>query len=340
MPTYNPQEAARLQAIVEADPDIQAAIRDYQALFFVANPNANRREREAAEQRLMAALNRNPVLKAAGVADRSVREGYELNPRAQRGRGLITKEGSDVGHVVRDIILPAAGVGAIAAAPAIIGSQAAAGGGSAGSAGAAGTALGVPGAPIAGGSVATGTIGGTGTIGALQGAGYAGSGGGGLGSWLTSDRLRAAGQGLGAIAQGKAINRGEEFAGQTDLARLLLERDAQFQNQSIAREQEGSRSGMDAWRRLLMAQRTLSPGPRPQLSPYSIAPRQATGAERQGATAMSSEVLQRLLGGNPIPVPQRTDLGVDPRLLRPGRMERILGYAAPAATIAGTVLRY
>ena len=326
MPKFNEQEAARLQAIVESDPDIQAAIRDYQAQFFVANPNANRREREAAEQRLMAALNRNPVLKAAGVADRSVREGYELNPRVQRGRGLITKEGSDVGHVVRDMILPAAGAGAILAAPAILGSQAASGASSGGGA-----------APTAGTSTMAGNLAGPTTLQTIMGGG---GGAGGLGRWLNPDTLRMAGQGLGAIAQGKATNRGEEFAGQTDLARLLLERDAQFQNQSIAREQEGSRSGMDAWRRLLMAQRTLSPGPRPQLSPYSIAPRQATAAERQGATAMSSEVLQRLLGGNPIPVPQRTDLGVNPSLLRPGRMERILGYAAPAATIAGTVLRY
>lgn len=326
MPKYNAQEAARLQAIVEADPEIQAAIQAYQAEFFVPNPNANRAAREAAEQRLMAALNRNPVLKAAGVADRSVREGYELNPRVQRGRGLITKEGSDVGHVVRDIILPAAGAGAIVAAPAILGSQAAAGGGAP--------------ASSVGTSALTGanTIGTSGVAGAI-GAPTAGSAGG-LGSILTADRLRMAGQGLGAIANAKAQNRSEQFAGQSDLARLLLERDAQFQNQSIAREQEGSRSGLDAWRRLLMAQHTLSPGPRPQLSPYSIAPRQATGAEREGATAMSAEVMKRLLGGNPIPVPQRTDLGVDPRLLKPGRMEQILGYAAPIATGAGTILRY
>lgn len=140
----------------------------------------------------------------------------------------------------------------------------------------------------------------------------------------------AAGAGLGAIAQGKAQNRGAEFEGQLGLEQLLMQRDRDFFNQQIAREQEGRAGSSDAFRKLLASQRVKSPGPRPQLSKYSIAPRQATEAELTGADALTQEVLKRLQGGNPITPPTMRPMSVDPKLLKPGLFERIAGYASPA----------
>ena len=157
--------------------------------------------------------------------------------------------------------------------------------------------------------------------------------------------LGAGSAALGGASQAKATNRGSQFDGQLALAKLLMERDASsaglnadadrdYFNQSVAREQEGRASGSDAWRKLLAAQHTLSPGATPHLSPYSVAPRQATGAERQGADAMVAEVMARLQGGNPIAAPRRRDVDlpndprriIDPNLLRAGAGESTMGW--------------
>jgi hypothetical protein len=67
-----------------------------------------------------------------------------------------------------------------------------------------------------------------------------------------------------------------------------------------------------AWESLLSAQRTLNPGARPQLAgKYAVAPRTATGIERQGADALTPEVMARLQGGNPIAVPTRRAVNLD-----------------------------
>ena len=147
--------------------------------------------------------------------------------------------------------------------------------------------------------------------------------------------MDVAGAGLGAISQSEASNRGTKLGAQMDLERLLMGRDLGYQDMRMSREQEGRASGADAWRRLLAAQHTISPGARPQLSPYSIAPRQATGAERQGADAMTQEVMARLLGGNPIPQVQERPMQIDTDLMNPGWLERLTGYAAPALSAYG-----
>jgi hypothetical protein len=149
--------------------------------------------------------------------------------------------------------------------------------------------------------------------------------------------LGAGGAALGAISQGKAQNRGAEFGGQLDLERLLMERDAQFFNQNIAREQEGRAGASDAWRKLLSAQHTISPTPRPNVSPYSAAPRQATGAEMQGADALTQEVLARLTGGNPIAAPTQRPLSVDPKLLKSGWLEKLAGYGGAGLSAYGAL---
>lgn len=151
---------------------------------------------------------------------------------------------------------------------------------------------------------------------------------------------------LGGIASGQAQNRGNKLSGQYDIAALLNQREMQRQQllagadndytaNQLGRSQEGRASGQDAWRKLLSAQHTMSPGARPQLAgPYNVAPRQATAAEGQGADALTQEVMARLQGGNPIaPVTKRpVDLAydpmstIDPTLLDPSKSEKWMGY--------------
>lgn len=170
-----------------------------------------------------------------------------------------------------------------------------------------------------------------GTVGSVAAAPF--TGGTSL-AWLPA-ALGAGGAALGAIGQSKAQNRDAQYSGQLDLERLLMARDQQQFNNTLAREQDGRESGSDAWRKLLAAQRTISPGPRPQLSPYSVAPRQATGAEMDGANAMTAEVMARVQGGNPLPMPAQRPMSVDPRLLKPGGMEQAAGWLSPILSFMG-----
>lgn len=152
--------------------------------------------------------------------------------------------------------------------------------------------------------------------------------------------LGAAGSGLGAAAQGRASNRGEKFGGQMDLERLLLQRELANQQMRIGREAEGRAGASDAWRKLLAAQYTANPGARPQLAgKYSVAPRQATGLELEGADALTQEVMARLRGGNPIPQVQERPLEVDRRLLDAGKFEKFAGIASPLLTSWGHFLK-
>lgn len=168
-------------------------------------------------------------------------------------------------------------------------------------------------------------------VGGLTGIG----GGGGIDYGKLADVISGGGAALGAYGQGQATNRDARFSGQMDMEQLLMQRDRDYFNQMIAREQEGRASGTDAWRKLMAAQRTLSPGPRPQLSPYSVAPRQITDAERQGADAMTAEVMARLTGGNQIAMPTQRPMSVDPRLLEPGKLESTAGWLSPVLGAIG-----
>ena len=170
--------------------------------------------------------------------------------------------------------------------------------------------------------------------------------------------LGAGGAALGALSQGGAQNRDAQFSGQMDLAQLLMQRDTALQNlraqadndytaNQIAREQSGMATRGDAWHKLLAAQHTLSPGAQPQLAgPYNIAPRQATDVERQGADALSAEVMQRLQGGNPIAAVTKRDprfdydplSTIDPRLLKAGKLEKLGGILSPILGIGGAAL--
>ncbi len=158
-------------------------------------------------------------------------------------------------------------------------------------------------------------------------------------------QLSGLGAGLGGASQASANNRGQKFGGQMDLATLLQQRDIEnarllaqadndFTANQISREQEGRAGQQDAWRKLLSAQRVTNPGQMPNVSPYAAPQRQATHAELTGATALSEEVRNRLINGNPIAAIERRGSGmtfdprtvVDPRLLDAGKGEKITGW--------------
>jgi hypothetical protein len=172
-------------------------------------------------------------------------------------------------------------------------------------------------------------------------------------SGTIADLLGAGGSAAGAMSHGAAQNRDAQFSGQMDLASLLMQRDAELQrlragadndytSNQIARENSGMATRGDAWHKLLSAQHTLSPAQMPNVSPYAAPQRQATGAEQQGANALTSEVMARLEGGNPIAGIERRNptldpVGVDPKLLRPGGIERFGGILSPILSGIGGI---
>lgn len=144
-----------------------------------------------------------------------------------------------------------------------------------------------------------------------------------------------AGAAMSGGSQQAASNRGAKFDGQLDLQQLLMARDGQAFDQNLRREQEGRASGTDAWRKLMAAERVGNPGARPQLSPYSVAPRQAAESELYGADALRAEALKRLTGGNQLPMPQQSPMQVDPSLLNAGGLETAGNWLGPLLSFLG-----
>jgi hypothetical protein len=158
------------------------------------------------------------------------------------------------------------------------------------------------------------------------------------------------GSALGGAAGSMANNRGEAFSGQMALANLLQQRDLSnrqlgmqadnaYLGNQIAREQEGRTGQQDAWRKLLASQHTLSPTQLPMVSQYQTPQRMPTAAEQTGASALTDQVLARLQGGNPIAPVERSNVAsgfdplsvVDPKLLKSGVLEKILGIGSAVA---------
>jgi len=65
------------------------------------------------------------------------------------------------------------------------------------------------------------------------------------------------------------------------------------------------------------------------LPDFGIAPKASTPGQIAGADALQLKVLKRLQGGAPAPYTQ------DPKLLKPGLMEKIGNWTGPALTVAG-----
>lgn len=174
-------------------------------------------------------------------------------------------------------------------------------------------------------------------------------------SGAIGDLLGAGGAGIAGASASAANNRGNQFEGQIGLAKLLADRDQaqqqlnlnadnSFTSNAIARQKSGDDSAQNAWRKLLSAQHTLSPGMAPQnAGPYNMAQRMPTDAERTGAEALSGEVMGRLQGGNPIAPVERTNVNlgydplstIEPNLLKAGTGEKLGGWLAPILTYLG-----
>lgn len=205
------------------------------------------------------------------------------------------------------------------------------GGGGAAAAGSASTALG----GSAAGGATTGVIAGTGIPTTL-----ASSGGGGFLSTLAShapDILKGAGAVLGAGSQSAADNRGANVEAAALTEQLNQNRQRNFFDEVISREQEGRAGATDAFKKAQQTEYVLNNtkdyAPSNGLPSYGFGPHAATDTEKSAASHLRNEVMQRLANGNPVPQP--TDPGqfqFDPKLLKPGFFEKLSGYAAPALT--------
>ena len=266
----------------------------------------------------------SPVAMGTGQRPEDTTGLFRSGPQwdANKGQWVTPIDWSNVANVA---VGSALGAGAISAATA-------GGAASTGASSAAGGVLPNAALPGASGAMTAGLP--TATASMTTGAGAAGGG-----SWLagmnTRDMIGAAGAGINGASQQSATNRGAQFYGQRDLEQLLLDREKQTFDQGIAREVEGRASGTDAWRKLMAAERVSNPGPRPNVSPYSVGPRVAGESELAGADAMRTEVMARLTGGNPIQMPAQRPMNVDPRLLQSGGMERAGNWLGPIMSAYG-----
>jgi len=147
----------------------------------------------------------------------------------------------------------------------------------------------------------------------------------------------AAGSALGGLGDSQAKNRGAELASQNELSKQLLLRDKAYQDALVTREQEGRKAEGTNFARLLSAQHALSPASMPSVSPYAASQRQATGAEAQGADLLTQQVLARMAAGNPIPMPEKTDLMINRKLLKPGAAENWTNWLGTGAGLYGKI---
>ena len=58
-----------------------------------------------------------------------------------------------------------------------------------------------------------------------------------------------------------------------------------------------------------------------------------TAAEVQGGNALRAEMMARLEGGNALPMPERRSFAFDPKLKKPGMLEKIGNIAGPGLSM-------
>jgi hypothetical protein len=152
--------------------------------------------------------------------------------------------------------------------------------------------------------------------------------------------LAAAGAGAGAASNAMAGNRGAQIEAQLAQEDMRLRQSRDFYDQMLAREDEGRRSGADAWKRLMQVEyMSGAKGYEPPagLKSFGFGPKAPTETELAGAHQVRDEVQKRLYGGNPVPAPTKpTPFTIDPKLLKSGIWEKILGIAGPAAQALGS----
>lgn len=146
--------------------------------------------------------------------------------------------------------------------------------------------------------------------------------------------LSATGAGLSGQAKQDAANRGVGLEAGDEQERL---------RQSAGVNDVNARS--DAWKKLNQAAYvqqyggyqppTLNMGSAGTnaLPDFGLAPKASSEAQLAGAAGLQAEVLKRLQGGAPAPYTQ------DPKLLKPGLMEKIGNIAGPGLTAASSFYR-
>ena len=134
-----------------------------------------------------------------------------------------------------------------------------------------------------------------------------------------------------------------------------------YHNQSRLREIEGREGRGQAMKDIQVANYVGNRGEAPpamttsgkQLNTMGLGPRASTEQEKAGMAAAAQEIMTRLQGGNPLDKPEMAapvvlpgagkprlydeQFGIDPKLTKPGLMERIGGIAGPLLGAAGSI---
>jgi len=327
----SPGEAAQYVSLFVQDGEQRnEALADKQARFGLTPEAVTNIERYAQQNGV---TSQRPTGNIGGGTFMQARK--EWNPSSGKYEGGLNQSG------ILGLIEGLAAVGGPIAASALIPAGGAAGGGAAAAGGAAGSS----GAGAAGGGLLSSTSLGS-TAGALNvlpaapvASGAAASGGAAVPWWSSilkdPDTWKMAGDVLGGGADDSAANRSSALASQNELSKQLVQRDRNYYDALIAREQEGRAAEGTALARLRSAQHLLSPGARPVVSPYGVQPRQLTDVEQGANQQISAEMMKRLTAGNPLPVPEKTDLQVDRSLMKPGWLEQLMGYGGAGLSAWG-----
>lgn len=285
------------------------------------------------EQEFLDAFNQNlPAIAAYKQANGGDLEGaFQAVTGTPWPAGRSVKLKGNVGEMTKDrtvksvlgkYVLPiAAGVAAPFVLPALLGGGASAAGAS-GLMADVGATMAVPGT--------VGTAAGLGTTAAtVGGGGLLSTIGKKVASAAGSKLLGTAGAALTGNAKQDAANRGVGLEASDNQETL---------RQSGARDDLAARN--DAWKKLnetayLQQYGGYTPptlnmgsGGTHQLADFGLAPKAPNAAQLAGADALQLEVMKRLQGGAPAPYTQ------DPKLLKPGLMEKVGNWAGPALTVA------
>lgn len=172
------------------------------------------------------------------------------------------------------------------------------------------------------------------------------------GEGFLANILGMGGQGLGAIANSQAGNRGAQFTGQLGLAQLLQNSvnsannaNSQYQTDSIAHQKSDDDTQQYAWRKLLSTEHLMNPQAMPNISKYATQAPAPTGQALQGAQSLRDQVMSRIVNGSGLPEPTAPKTydptqTVDPKLLQPGKAEKIGGWLSPILGGIGSVLKF
>jgi hypothetical protein len=196
-----------------------------------------------------------------------------------------------------------------------------------------------------GAGIAGAGAGGSAAGGATMGITGGTTGAGSMGIWNTignllkgnaSDIIGTVGSVLSKGAQDKANNRGTELEVTMDANKLNQTAYRDWYNQMLDREQEGRTGRNDSWKALQQGEYVAGWKPSTtSFSPYTRAITPPSDAVREAGAARAADARTRLTGYT-MPTPERQSYNLDPKLMKPGVWENILGYGGLAGTAIGS----